>query len=76
VEHLLVETEGTPREILVIRVKRCWVVRVDGEDIAVSSRKSDAIDRAFSIAQLGDGARDVVICQRDGSFEERRSFGR
>jgi hypothetical protein len=75
VERQLVETEVEPREIWVVRVKRHWVVRVDGEDIAVSTGKSDATDRAFSIAQLGDGERDVVIFRRDGSIEERRSFG-
>jgi hypothetical protein len=74
-ERLLVGCETEPREIWVICVKRLWVVRVDREDIAVPGGKSDATDRAFSIAQLGDGPRDVVIFQRDGSIEERRSFG-
>jgi hypothetical protein len=74
-EHLLVEDEATPDEIWVLRVKRRWVVRVDGEDIEIPGGKSDATDRALSIAQLGEGLRDVVIFQRDGSIEERRSFG-
>ena len=63
-----------PREILVIRVRRRWIVRVDGEDIKIRGEKTDAIARAFSIAQLGEGPQDVVIFGRDGSIEERRSF--
>ena len=73
-EHLLVEDEATPDEIWVLRVRRRWVVRVDDEDIKIEGGKSDATDRALSIAQLGEGPRDVVIFGRDGSIEERRSF--
>ena len=36
--------------------------------------KEDATARAFSIAQLGDEAQDVVIFGRDGEIEERRTF--
>lgn len=75
VEHLLVECEGEPREIWVMRIKRRWVVRIDGEDIDIPGGKADATNRAFSIAQLGDGPRDVIIFQPDGAIEERRSFG-
>jgi hypothetical protein len=65
----------TPPEIWVVRIKRHWFVRVDDEEIAIAGGKSDAVARAFSIAQLGDGPRDVVTFARDGSVEERRSFG-
>jgi hypothetical protein len=74
-DRSLVEREAEPREIVVVRVKRHWVVRTGGEDIAVVGGKSEAVDRACSIAQLGDGLRDVVVFGSDGSIEERRCFG-
>lgn len=74
-DRSLIDPVAPPLEIVVIRVKRHWVVRVGGEDIAVAGGKSEAVDRACSIAQLGEGLRDVVILQRDGSTEERRNFG-
>jgi hypothetical protein len=73
-ERLLDGSEATPAETWVLRVKRRWVVRVDGEDIKIPGGKSDATDRALSIAQLVEGPRDVVVFERDGSVEERRSF--
>ncbi len=74
--RVLVGHEAEPREIWVIQVKRNWVVRFEGEDIEIRGGRSEAIDRAFSIAQLGDGLRDVVVFGQDGSIVERRSFGR
>ena len=73
--QLLADGEAVPGEIWVLRVRRRWVVRVDGEEIKIPGGKSDAPDRALSIAQLGEGPRDVVIFRRDGSVEERQSFG-
>jgi hypothetical protein len=73
-ERLLVECEAEPGEIWVLRVRRRWVVRVDGEDFETQGGKEDATARAFSIAQLGDEAQDVVIFGRDGEIEERRTF--
>jgi hypothetical protein len=75
-ERLLVDHGGEPGEIWVLRIRRRWIVRVDGQDIEIRGGKSDATARAFSIAQLGDEAQDVVIFRRDGSIEERRSFRR
>jgi len=74
VERLL--TEPQPGEIWVLRVRRRWIVRVDGEDIEIRGGQADAAARAFSIAQLGDDPQDVVIFGRDGSVEERRPFRR
>ena len=71
-EQLLVE--GEPGEIWVLRAKRRWVVRVDGEDFETQGGKEDATARAFSIAQLGDAPQDVVIFGRNGSIEGRRTF--
>ncbi len=70
----LVEGERRPGEIWVIRVRRHWVVRVEGEDIEIPGGKSDATARAFSIAQLGDEPQVVLIFGQNGSVEERRSF--
>ena len=75
-ERLFVGCKEGPGEIWVLHVRRHWIVRVDGEDIEVKGGKSDATARAFSIAQLGDEAQDVVVFGRDGSIEERRSFRR
>ncbi len=71
-ERLLVENVSGPGEIWVLRVKRRWIVRVDGEDFETQGGKEDAPARAFSIAQLGDEAQ--VIFGRNGSIEERRTF--
>jgi hypothetical protein len=73
-EPLLVEMGGRPGEIWVLRVRRRWIVRVDGEDFATQGSQEDAAARAFSIAQLGDEAQDVVIFGRNGTIEERRTF--
>jgi hypothetical protein len=73
-ERLLVGYDGEPDEIWVLRVGRRWIVRVDGEDFETQGGKEDATARAFSIAQLGDDAQDVVIFGRNGSVEERRTF--
>jgi hypothetical protein len=73
-ERLLVESVSEPGEIWVLRVRRRWIVRVDGEDFETQGGKEDATARAFSIAQLGDEAQDVVIFGRNGSIEERRTF--
>lgn len=73
-ERSLVESKRESGEILVLRVRRRWIVRVDGEDFETEGGKADATARAFSIAQLGDGAQDVVIFGRRGSIEERRRF--
>lgn len=73
-EQSLVESRSEPHEIWVLRVKRRWIVRVNGEDFETQGDQADAAARAFSIAQLGDERRDVVIFGRDGSIEERRSF--
>ena len=70
----LTEPEMEPGEIWVLRVRRRWVVRVDGEDVAIHGGKTDATARAFSIAQLGDDPQDVVVFSKDGSIEERRTF--
>jgi hypothetical protein len=61
-------------EICVIKVGRRWVVRVGGEDIEIAGGKIEAVDRAFSIAQLGDGPVDVVIFGKGDEIEQRRSF--
>ena len=73
-EPLPVECEAEAGEIWVLRVRRRWMVRVDGEDFETQGGKEDATARAFSIAQLGDEAQDVVIFGRDGEIEERRTF--
>jgi hypothetical protein len=73
-ERLLIGCEAELGEIWVLRVKRRWMVRVDGEDFETRGGKDDATARAFSIAQLGDEAQDVVIFGRDGEIEERRTF--
>jgi hypothetical protein len=73
-ERLLVGCDGEPDEIWVLRVGRRWIVRVDGEDFETQGGKEDATARAFSIAQLGEDAQDVVIFGRNGSVEERRTF--
>jgi hypothetical protein len=70
----VVESKLEQQEIWVIRVKRRWIVRVNGEDFETQGNQTDAAARAFSIAQLGDEPQDVVIFGRDGSIEERRSF--
>lgn len=70
----LVETDLEQQEIWVLRVKRRWIVRVNGEDFETQGDQADAAARAFSIAQLGDKPQEVVIFGRDGSIEERRSF--
>ena len=68
------EEENGQDEIWVLRVGRRWIVRVDGEDFVTQGGQEDATARAFSIAQLGDAAQDVVIFGRNGSVEERRTF--
>jgi hypothetical protein len=73
-ERLLVECETEAGEIWVLRVRRRWMVRVGGEDFETQGGKEDATARAFSIAQLGDEAQDVVIFGRNGEIEERRTF--
>ena len=73
-ERLLVGCEAEAGEIWVLRVRRRWIVRVDGEDFETQGGKEDATVRAFSIAQLGDEAQDVVIFGRNGEIEERRTF--
>jgi hypothetical protein len=73
-ERLLVKEENGQDEIWVLRVGRRWIVRVDGEDFVTQGGQEDATARAFSIAQLGDAAQDVVIFGRNGSVEERRTF--
>jgi len=73
-DRLLVERDAEPGEIWVLRVGRRWVVRVDGQDIETEGGQEDATARAFSIAQLGNAAQDVVIFGRDGAIEERRTF--
>lgn len=70
----LVGDKRETAEICVCRVKRRWIVRVNGENFEIKGGKEDAVARAFSIAQLGDEPQDVVIYGRDGSIEERRSF--
>lgn len=70
----LVERETGHGEIWVLRVGRRWVVRVGGQDFETEGGQRDAAARAFSIAQLGNGAQDVVIFGRDGAQEERRTF--
>ena len=70
----LVLGEPGSGEIWVLRVRRRWIVRVAGEDIAIRGDKGDAISRAFSIAQLGDDPQEVVIFASDGSVEGRRTF--
>jgi Uncharacterized protein conserved in bacteria (DUF2188) len=74
-EWSLVESKMESGEIWVLRVGRRWVVRVEGEDFETQGGQEDAAARAFSIAQLGDEPQDVVVFGRDGSIEERRSFG-
>jgi hypothetical protein len=71
---LLIERETAHGEIWVLHVGRGWVVRVGGQDFETKGDQKDAIARAFSIAQLGSGAQDVVIFGRDGHQEERRTF--
>jgi hypothetical protein len=73
-DRLLVEHKAELGEIWVLRVGRRWVVRVDGQDFVTSGGQDDAAARAFSIAQLGTAAQDVVIFGRDGAIEERRAF--
>jgi hypothetical protein len=73
-KRLLVECEAEPGEIWVLRVGRRWIVRVDGEDFETQGGVEDATARAFSIAQLGDEAQEVVIFGRNGEIEERRTF--
>jgi uncharacterized protein DUF2188 len=71
---LLIDRETGHGEIRVLRVGRRWVVRVDGQDFETKGDQRDATARAFSIAQLGNGAQDVVIFGRNGAQEERRTF--
>ena len=73
-DRMIVDREMGPGEVWVLRVRRHWIVRVNGEDITSPGGKADATARAFSIAQLGDDPQDVVIFARDGSVEERRTF--
>jgi hypothetical protein len=74
-ERSLVDNKVESGEIWVLRVGRRWVVRVDGEDFETKGDQKDAAARAYSIAQLGNEPRDVVVFGRDGSVEEHRSFG-
>jgi hypothetical protein len=73
-ELAALQQASRPEEIWVRRIKRRWTVQAHGEEIAIKGDKSTATARAFSIAQLGDGPIDVVVFQKDGSVELRRSF--